>query len=146
MTSASHGKCKFSTLSSTEGWQKKPCAPSTSVQAQQEGSAAMSKLAGYVGDISKSMTETTALPPSFALLISSQSQCPPSALAQATDIVHQLPDLSQNNKLDFLDYILHNEHEAEMYIYMHDVDLRAGFLDRRLKEIHRGRGDMSVDL
>lgn len=71
------------------------------VQAQQDGSAAMSKLADLLGDLSKSFPETSHMVP-FAH--HSPNTNFTSHLAQAVEIVCHSPGLSGEQILDMVDF------------------------------------------
>ncbi|KAG1777154.1 hypothetical protein EV702DRAFT_1197470 [Suillus placidus] len=138
MTSASHSgnKHKYSALGAgaSDTSQKKPRTPSASVQAQQEGSAAMTKLVDVIGDLSKKFAETTHMAP---FPHSSPNSNPASHLAQAIDIIHHDPGLSAEDILDMVEPFSQAENEASAvaYVALSDTQLRSMWVWRRLKEL-----------
>ncbi|KAG2335651.1 hypothetical protein BDR05DRAFT_1006591 [Suillus weaverae] len=137
MTSASRSgnKRKYSALGAgaSDTSQKKLHTPSASVQAQQEGSAVMTKLVDVVGDLSKKFAETAHMAP---FPHSSPNSNPASHLAQAIDIVRHDPGLSAENILDMVDHFSRAENEASAvaYVALDDAQLRSMWVWRRLKE------------
>ncbi|KIK35761.1 hypothetical protein CY34DRAFT_16830 [Suillus luteus UH-Slu-Lm8-n1] len=139
LTSASRGKHKHSALGAKsigETSQKKRRTPSASVQAQQEGSAAMTMLAGIVGDLSKTLAQPIDTPPPHL----AHQQGPAPHVTQAIDIVRQTPNLTMDDILDMTNFFMkpENEVKAAGYITLADPNLRAGWVERRLMELRCG--------
>lgn len=111
--------------------QSVPRTPSALVQAQQEGSAAMSKLADLVGDLSKSFAETSHMVP-FA-----QHSPNTNTASHLVDIVCHDLGLSADDILDMVAFFSHHENEAGTvaYVALSDAQLRSMWVLRRLKEL-----------
>ncbi|KAG1719076.1 hypothetical protein EDD22DRAFT_1021288 [Suillus occidentalis] len=114
--------------------QSVPCTLSAIVQAQQEGSAAMSKLTDLVGDLSKSFAETSNMVP-FAQ--HSPNTNFTSHLTQAVEIVCHNLGLSGEQILNMVDFFSHPENEASTvaYVAMSHAQLRYMWALRGLEEL-----------
>ncbi|KAG2112796.1 hypothetical protein BD769DRAFT_1391804 [Suillus cothurnatus] len=134
--SCSGNKRKYSALDAgaSDISQKKQRTPSASVQAQQEGSATMTKLVNFIGDLSKKIIEAPQMPPFTHILPNSN---PTSHLVQAIDIIHHDPALSVEDILDMVDHFLQGENKASVVVYvaLSDTQLRSMWVSRRLKEL-----------
>ncbi|KIK34902.1 hypothetical protein CY34DRAFT_812574 [Suillus luteus UH-Slu-Lm8-n1] len=114
--------------------QSVPRTLSAIVQAQQEGSAVMSKLTDLVGDLSKSFAETSHMVP-FAQ--HSPNTNFTSHLAQAVEIVCNSPGLSEKQIIDMVDFFSHPENEASAVAYaaINHAQFRCMWALRRLEEL-----------
>ncbi|KAG1893168.1 uncharacterized protein F5891DRAFT_1196799 [Suillus fuscotomentosus] len=136
LTSVSRAKCKFSALPNEGEWQsqKWSCAPSASVAAQQEGSAALTSIADILPHIIRSLTTT-----SEAGIHTAVSDHPPSSdLGCAINLLTQTKGLSMDDVMDLMDYLSSNPTEAVVFANFHGTEFRATWAWRKLSVICHG--------